>query len=141
MAKNTNSKYTYLMFAEDVKKLCKGEIEVTPELIEKVTAKADDLIATQVKKQEYNAKNPKKTAAKGASEETKAKATAISGVLTAEPMTADEINTALGTEYTALQVANAVKFIEGVQSTKVIRSKKNAKGLTQEKEYTAYFIG
>lgn len=139
MAK-TNSKYTYLMFGEEVKALCKGEIEVTPELIERVIAKADDLIATQTAKKEYNAKNPKKAAAKGASEETRAKANAIQSVLTATPMTSAEINTALKADYTALQVANAVKFIEGVQSTKVVRKTINSKGLAQEKEYTAYYL-
>ena len=56
-------------------------------------------------------------------------------------MTAAEINAALGTDYTALQVANAVKYIEGAKASKVIRKTTNAKGLTAEKEYTAYSIG
>ena len=56
-------------------------------------------------------------------------------------MTAAEINKALGADYTALQVANAVKFIEGIQSCKVVRDTVNGKGLRQQKEYTAYFVG
>lgn len=137
----TTSRYTYASFAADVMAVVNGEIEVTAELRDKMTAKAADLLAAQTKKAEYNATHPKKNTAKGASAATQEKATAIAGVLGAEPMTAAEINAALGADYTALQVANAVKFIEGVQTAKVIRSTVNSKGLTAQKEYTAYFIG
>lgn len=136
--KNTNSKYTYITFAEEVKALIKGEIEITAEIATRVIEKADCLIATQTAKKDYNANNPKKSTAKGASEDTKAKANAISAILNADPKTATEINALLGTEYTALQVANAVKFIEGATSVKVVRDTVNAKGLNQQKEYTAY---
>lgn len=132
----TNTKYTYIDFANEAIALAKGEpIKDIKVFIEK----AEALLATQESKKEYNAKNPKKATAKGASEETRTKANAIQSVLTAEPMTATEINKALNADYTALQVANAVKFIDGVQSTKVIRETVNAKGLKQQKEYTAYF--
>lgn len=137
----TNSRYTYAMFASEVIGIVNGEIELTPAIIERVTAKATDLANAQAKKAEYNATHPKKSSAKGASAETKAKADAIKSVLSAEPMTAAEINKALGEDYTALQVANAVKFIEGVQSCKVVRTTVNGKGLKADKEYTAYFIG
>lgn len=136
--KNTNTKYTYITFAEEVKALIKGEIEITAEIATRVIEKADALIATQTAKKDYNANNPKKSTAKGASEETKAKANAIAEILNAEPKTATEINAELGTEYTALQVANAIKFIEGAKSEKVIRNTVNGKGLQQQKEYTAY---
>jgi len=129
------------MFASEVIGIVNGEIELTPSIIERVTAKATDLANAQAKKAEYNATHPKKSSAKGASAETKAKAEAIKTVLSAEPMTAAEINKALGEDYTALQVANAVKFIEGVQSCKVVRTTVNGKGLKADKEYTAYFIG
>lgn len=135
------TRYTYSQFAADVMAVVNGEVEITADLRDKMTAKAADLLAAQTKKAEYNATHPKKNAAKGASAATKEKADAISKVLGADPMTASEINSALGADYTALQVANAVKFIEGVQSTKVVRESVNSKGLRQQKEYTAYFIG
>lgn len=137
----TNSRYTYAMFASEVIGIVHGEIELSADVVERVTAKALDLANAQARKAEYNATHPKKSSAKGASAETKAKADAIAKVLTAEPMTAAEINTALGTDYTALQVANAIKFVDGAKSCKVIRKTTNAKGLTAEKEYTAYSIG
>lgn len=137
----TNSRYTYAMFASEVISIVHGEIELSADVVERVTAKALDLANAQARKAEYNATHPKKSSAKGASAETKAKADAIAKVLTVEPMTAAEINTALGTDYTALQVANAIKFVDGAKSCKVIRKTTNAKGLTAEKEYTAYSIG
>ena len=137
----TNSRYTYAMFAAEVLGIVHGEIELSAEVIERVTAKATDLANAQAKKAEYNAAHPKKSGAKGASAETKAKAEAIKTVLSAEPMTAAEINKALCEDYTALQVANAVKFIEGAKSCKVVRTTVNGKGLKADKEYTAYFIG
>ncbi len=141
MNKTTTSRYTYAQFAADVIAVMNGEVEITADLREKMTAKAADLANAQAKKAEYNATHPKKSAAKGASTETKAKADAIKGVLGTDPMTAAEINKALGADYTALQVANAVKFIEGIQSCKVVRETVNGKGLRQQKEYTAYFVG
>ena len=135
------TRYTYAKFATEVIAVLNGEIEVTAEVKERMTEKANALLAAQAAKAEYNATHPKKNTAKGASEATKAKAEAIRSVLGAEPMTAAEINTALGTDYTALQVANAVKFIEGAKSCKVVRKTTNAKGLTAEKEYTAYTLG
>lgn len=141
MATNNTSKYTYAAFATEVMGIVKGEIALTPAIAERVTAKAAALLAAQENKAAYNAAHPKKSAAKGASADTQAKAKAIEGVLSAEPMTAAEINAALNTEYTALQVANAVKFIPGVVTSKVIRSTVNAKGLRADKEYTAYAIG
>ena len=140
MSTNT-SKYTYAAFASDVIALAAGEIELTGELAAKLTAKANDLLTAQVKKAEYNATHKSTKAPKGASAETMAKADAIREVLTAEPMTAAEISAAVGTDYTALQVANAVKYIEGVKSCKVVRETVNAKGLKAQKEYTAYSIG
>jgi hypothetical protein len=133
-----NTRYTYITFANDVLAIVNGA-EVTAEIKERVTLKANDLIATQTAKAEYNKANPKKSTAKGASEATKANGAVILSVLTAEPMTASEICAVAGVELTALQVANAVKFLEGVQSAKVIRETVNAKGLRAQKEYTAYF--
>lgn len=141
MNKTNTSRYTYTTFANDVLALLNGEIEVTDALRERMTEKANALLTAQANKAAYNAAHPKKGTAKGASAETKAKAEAIKSVLGAEPMTAAEINAALGADYTALQVANAVKFIEGVKTSKVVRSTVNGKGLKAEKEYTAYSIG
>lgn len=132
------TKYTYVTFAQEAIALANGEaITDTARFIEKANA----LIATQTNKAAYNAANPKKTAAKGASADTQAKAAQIGAILDTTPKTAAEINALLGTDYTALQVANAVKFIEGATSVKVIRESTNAKGLKSQKEYTAYTIG
>ena len=138
---NTSTKYTYADFARDVIASLNGEIEMTPAKAQAMRNKAVDLLNAQVKKAEYNANHKSAKAPKGASPETRAKADAIAKVLTAEPMTAAEISKAVGTDYTALQVANAVKYIEGVTSVKVVRATVNAKGLRSEREYTAYCIG
>lgn len=137
----SNAKYTYATFASDVMKLADGEIELTTELAAKLKAKASDLLAAQLAKAEYNATHKSSKAPKGASSETMAKANTIKTVLSDTPMTAAEISTAVGTDFTALQVANAVKYINGVKSCKVVRDTVNAKGLKAQKEYTAYFIG
>ena len=137
----TTSKYTYKQFGLDIIALAKGELELTPEVSIRLMEKAQALVNAQESKAAYNAAHPKKSTAKGASAATMEKANAIKSVLTASPMTAAEINAALGTDYTALQVANAVKFIEGIQSCKVVRDTVNGKGLRQQKEYPAYFVG
>lgn len=141
MNKTNTSRYTYADFATDVIALLNGEIEVTDEKAAAMTDKANALLAAQIKKSEYNATHAKKSQPKGASPATREKSDAIKSVLTADPMTTAEINAALGTDYTPLQVANAVRYIEGAQSCKVVRSTVNAKGLKSDKEYTAYFIG
>lgn len=138
---NTSSRYTYAQFANDVVGIVEGTIEVTPTVAERVKSKAMALLAAQESKAAYNAAHPKKGVAKGASADTQAKAKAIEGVLSSVPMTAAEINAALGEDYTALQVANAVKFIPGVVSSKVVRQTTTGKGLKVEREYTAYAIG
>lgn len=138
-----SSRYTYVSFANEVIALVTGELEVTPEIAKRITEKAEALRGTQEKKAAYNAANPKKTAPKGASEKTQATANAIAAILptTAEnAITTAEINETLGTEFTALNVANAVKFIPNAQRAKVIRETVNAKGLKAQKEYTGYFV-
>lgn len=137
----TTSKYTYKQFGLDIIALAKGELELTPEVSIRLMEKAQALVNAQESKAAYNATHPKKSTAKGASAATMEKANAIKSVLTASPMTAAEINAALGTDYTALQVANAVKYIEGVTSEKVVRTVTNSKGLTSQKEYTGYKVG
>lgn len=137
----TTSKYTYKQFGLDIIALAKGELELTPEVSVRLMEKAQALVNAQESKAAYNATHPKKSTAKGASAATMEKANAIKSVLTASPMTAAEINAALGTDYTALQVANAVKYIDGVTSEKVVRTVTNSKGLTSQKEYTGYKVG
>ena len=132
--------YTYAQFANDVIAVMNGEIEVTDELRTLITDKANDLAVQQFKKAEYAATHPSKSKAKGASEKTKALAEAIKGVLTSKPMTASEIAVALNTDLTALQVANAVKYIDKVASSKVVRETVGKNGLRSEKLYTAYAI-
>lgn len=72
--------------------------------------------------------------------EKRARVQAIAKVLRSEPMTMLEINAALGTDYTALQVANAVKYIPGAESCKVWRMVTNSRGEKVEREYSAYFL-
>lgn len=67
-------------------------------------------------------------------------AKAIAAVLSHEPMTAAEINAALGKEYSPLQISNAVKCISGAAATKVRRMTRNTKGFQMEKEYAAYYF-
>lgn len=71
--------------------------------------------------------------------EKRARVQAIAKVLGTEPMTVREINAALGTDYEALQVSNAVKSIPGTAACKVARTVVNRRGETVEKTYTAYF--
>ena len=68
------------------------------------------------------------------------RAKAIAKVLGSEPMTMREINAALGTDYRALHVASAVKYIPGAESCKVWRMVTNSRGEKVEREYTAYFL-
>jgi hypothetical protein len=133
------SKYTYVTFADEVITLANGgTVENLERLIEKATA----LKATHENKATYNKANPKKSTAKGASAETMAKAEQIAEVLPTDAenaVTAAEINELIGTEFSALQVANAIKFIENATSVKVVRSTTGKNGLTAEKMYTAYY--
>lgn len=137
----TSSRYTYTAFAEEVIGVVKGEVELTPAIAERIVAKASALLAAQNSKAEYNKAHPKKSTAKGASADTSEKAKAIEAVLSDTPMTGAEINAALGADYTALQIANACKFIPGVVTSKVVRTTVNSKGLKAERQYTAYAIG
>ena len=113
-----------------------GETECSAEVIEKL----EGMVAQEVKRAEYSATHRKPAKAKGPSEATKAVAAEISAVLTDTPMTTAEINEILGTDYTALRVSNAAKFIPGVQSQRVVRPTVGKNGLRAEKEYTAYFL-
>ena len=55
-------------------------------------------------------------------------------------MTVLEINAALSSDYTALQVANAVRLIPDAGTCKVRRMATNSRGEKVEREYTAYFL-
>ena len=72
--------------------------------------------------------------------ERQGQAQAIASVLTHIPMTVLEINAALHSDYTALQVANAVKWIPDAGTCKVRRMTANIRGEKAKREYTAYFI-
>lgn len=136
----TGNRYTYSNFATDVLSLLNGEKSMGDLPIKDMTAKAEALLAAQATKAAYNASHPRKSAAKGPGSDTKERAAQIAEVLDSTPKTAAEINAELGTDFTALQVANACKYIEGVKSCKVIRATTTAKGLKAEKEYTAYTV-
>jgi len=136
MAK-TSKLYTYVDFANDAIALVNGGTIANRE---KFVDKAQSLIATNVKKAEYNKAKSAEKAPKGASENTLRLAGILRVALTSTPITTAEINGKLNSEYTALQVANAMKYVDGVKITKVIRNVTNSKGLNAEKEYTAYSI-
>jgi len=132
-----NSVYTYVMFANDALALARGE-EIAD--MEKFAAKAADLLAANTKKAEYNASHKKASAPKGPSAITVSIAEDIKAVLTSEPKTGAELNQIGNFNYTALQIANAVKYIDGVVVGKAIRDTVNAKGLKAQKEYTVYSL-
>lgn len=141
MAKNT--RYTYVSFGNEVVDVVASAL--TNKLIDAMQAermidKANALIATQEKKSTYNAANPKKSTPKGASEKTQAVANALASVLTDIPMTTAELNEALGTTYTPLQVSNAIKFVPNWAKETVVRDVVSPKGLKSQKEYTAYKV-
>lgn len=104
-----------------------------------IAEKAQALLDAQVKKAEYNATH-KRTSTSKMSDETKALIENLKKVLKNTPQTGAELNKAMGTEYTALRIANAVAKIDGVKSTKVVRTTVNSKGLKADREYTAYFV-
>ena len=132
--------YTYTNFANDIIALADGTLEMTPELAEKIKAKAADLLATQATKAAYNASHPSKSKSKGASENTKALAKEIENILTDKPMTSIEISLALNKELNALQIANAIKYIPNVKKSLVVRTVVNSQGLKAEKQYAGYYI-
>lgn len=113
-----------------------GKTECSAEVIEKL----EGMVAQEVKRAEYSKEHRKPATKKGPTEATKAIAAEIGAILTDMPMTTAEINEILGTDYTALRVANAAKFIPGVVTAKVVRPTVNKAGLRSEKEYTAYFL-
>ena len=133
--------YTDKMFFEDVADLLTGEVALeelpTDSMMEKVEAK----LAQLEKRKEYAATHKKPAKAKGPSDATKARADQIAAILSAEPLTTAEINQVLGTNYSALQVSSAMKFVDNVKTQKVIRMTEDSKGMKAEKPYTAYFIG
>lgn len=139
-ANKTGNKYTYSQFATDVISLLTGEKGMGELPISAMTDKAQALLNAQATKQAYNASHPRKSTAKGPGGDTQARAAQIAEVLDATPKTAADINAELGTDFTALQVANACKYIEGCKSCKVIRTTTNGKGLKADREYTAYTV-
>ena len=82
----------------------------------------------------------RRNAGRSASGDVVEKARKIEGVLSTVPMTAAEINAALWTDYTALQVANAVKSIPSVRTTKVFRIETDKNDDMALREFTAYYI-
>lgn len=72
------------------------------------------------------------------SDEAAARAERIQAVLSDTPMTAPEINAALGTDYTVLQIVNAVKPLP-VGMVKALRIETTARGEVTLKEFSAYY--
>lgn len=113
-----------------------GETDCSAEVIDKL----EGMIAQEVKRAEYAATHKKPSQAKGPGEATLAIAREVESVLTDTPMTSAEIAEALGKDYSPLRIANASKYIAGVQSQKVVREVVGKNGLRQERQYTAYFL-
>lgn len=84
-------------------------------------------------------KSASKSASRSASGDAAERAQKIEGVLSILPMTAKEINAALGTDYTALQIANAVKFIPSACTAKAFRIETDKDGNPTLREFTAYY--
>lgn len=61
-------------------------------------------------------------------------------VLGMEPMTASEINEALGTEYSVLMLSGTLSKSSFVSRTKVVRTTINNKGLKAEREFTGFYL-
>lgn len=76
---------------------------------------------------------------KAASADTLEKSRKIESVLSPMPMTAAEIDRAMGKDYTALQVANAVKFLLAGM-VKILRVETNRQGELVLREYSAYYL-
>lgn len=132
------TRYTDKEFFNDVLDLLETA-ELPDEKVGAMTAKVMAKLEQLEKRADYS-KNHRKPTVSKVSEETKALAAEIEAVLTDAPMTAVEINEALGTDYTALKIAGAVKQIPGVKTEKVIREAVNKAGLKAERQYTAYSL-
>lgn len=135
-----SKKMTYVEFGERVIDILHG-LEEFPDQKELIK-KAEDLVSShRVKSEKAKERSAQKEKTSKVSQKTLDNAKAVKAVLSSEPMTSDEIAIAAkNPNLTALLVANAVKYIDGVEKTKVRREKVNSKGLKAEKEYTAYFI-
>lgn len=130
--------YTDKDFYNDVLNLI-AESDLDDVVAGAMTAKALKKLEQVEHRAEYSA-NHRKPATSKVSAATKEGAAEIGAILTAEPMTASEINEVLGTDYTALRVANLCRYIPGVVTSKVRRMTVDRKGLSVEREYTAYSV-
>lgn len=133
--------YTYMDMVTDCTNYISASADIPAAKKEQILDKLNALADSYTKKAEYAATHRKPSKAKGPSAETKERAEQIKGVLTDNPMTTAEINVALGTNFSALQVANAVKYLDNVQTAKVIREAISKDGLRADRQYTAYFLG
>lgn len=136
MASNT---YTNKMFFNDVLTLIE-ESDMDDVLRGAMQEKALKALEQLEKRADYAKAHPRKSTAKGASDATRELAAEIGAILTAEPMTAAEINEALGADYSALRISGAAKFIPGIVTCKVTRMATGKDGLKAERLYTAYSV-
>lgn len=131
--------YTNKQFFNDVLTLI-DESDMDDVLRGAMQDKALKALEQLEKRADYAKAHPRKSAAKGASEATRALAAEIGAILTAEPMTSTEINELLGTDYSALRISGVAKFIPGIVTSKVTRETVGKNGLKAEREYTAYSV-
>ncbi len=151
MEQKTTKRFTYVDFGNLVKAVIDGTREVSS-LTEQEKAdlikKANAILDREANRADYVAKNPEKTKhkAKGPSPETLALADKLYGVLSiaSKPVTIHDFRTSLkmtAEELSPLRVANAMKFIKGVQRVEnVKREVTDSKGLTSQRLYTGYII-
>lgn len=134
-----NARYTYIDLATDVIALANGAIAddaIRGRMVDKAIALLDVQKTTALTSPVSGQSGSTSVASAHDSQKI---ADDILTVLSYQPMTAAEINTVMDTEYTSLQILNAMKLCEQeVASEKVIRTTLDAKGLRAEREYTAW---
>lgn len=135
-----NKTYTDKQFFMDVLDLIE-EADLDDVTRGAMVAKATGKLEQLEKRAEYAASHKKPSQAKGPSAATKERAALIESILTHDPVTTADINRILGTEFSALQVSGALKFVDNVKSKKVVRMVEDSKGLKTERQYTGYYIG
>jgi len=131
--------YTYKMFCENILTVLDNLPTDYPNL-EEMKKKCLAFYKAQSTKAEY-ASTHKKNISK-VSQETLNNGKEVLEILSksATPLTGMEIAAVAGKNWKPIQVSTYVKFVPEIGTTKVVRETVNAKGLTAQKEYTAYFI-
>lgn len=114
---------------------------LTPSVVSDTLATLKEMIASMDKAAERAAERRANAPRESKiSEVTTNRINALSKVLNGTAKTGDELAVEAGLACSALQVANAVKFIPGVEKVKVVRQVIGKNGLSREVEKTAYVL-